>query len=546
MSALPSWPAISALRHAIWRLGDQARSRPTLFYLGLAGVFIAAILVNLAWSLATPGVKSSSLDLAVRMRLSSPKPDPSILIVDIDERSLALMAPDHGRWPWPRSVIAEMIAGLSDAGARSILVNLTFSDPDRDHPDDDAIFQDVLAHTPNVVLPITRLNPANDGLSQVAITRFAGAQLRDRAKAARPIAILAPAFPAAYGRLGFNNLRVDRDGAVRRFDPWHEEAGFAFPSLPLRALEAGGVQPDIVPGEFPNGMILNWRNKRGDYAHRSFADALADLDSGDPARLDRYKGRFILIGTTAVGLGSLKGTAASALTDDNTILATAMDDMKSGTYLRTIPVWMTALLSIASILALAGVFIFRLDQRWINSLFAVLQTGFIAVTIYFVSYTYYLVDISAAILLALSYFTIAKVYAAIHLNALRGNPAFSDFVQSHDGGLFLLAGVGGNVRDRRHARMMVRRMERHFGVRNVLYVDNLFNGGHLLQQQTQNMSFVVVATTPRDIDAATAATQQIAEGCDLSPRLAQVQAEGTPQDVNHIFRAILGVAGAMV
>ena len=66
---------------------------------------------------------------------------------------------------------------LSDAGAKSILVNLIFSDPDRDHPQDDAVFQDVLAHTRNVVLPITRLNPANDSRSQVAITRFAGESL---------------------------------------------------------------------------------------------------------------------------------------------------------------------------------------------------------------------------------------------------------------------------------------------------------------------------------------------------------------------------------
>jgi len=43
------------------------------------------------------------------------------------------MAPAHGRWPWPRSVIAETVAGLSDAGAKSILVNFTFSDPDLGH-----------------------------------------------------------------------------------------------------------------------------------------------------------------------------------------------------------------------------------------------------------------------------------------------------------------------------------------------------------------------------------------------------------------------------
>jgi CHASE2 domain-containing sensor protein len=518
-----------------------------MFYLGLAAVFVIAILANLIWSWAAPGVKDASLDLAVRMRLSSPAPDPSILIVDIDERSLALLAPDHGRWPWPRSVIAETVAGLSEAGARSILINLTFSDADRDHPLDDATFQDVLAHTPNAVLPMTRLNPANDQLSHVAITRFPGVQIHDAAAAARPIAVLAPAFSAAYGRLGFNNLRVEADGAVRRFDPYLNEPAFAFPSLPLRALEAGGIRPAITAGDFANGMILNWRNKRGDYERRSFADVAADLESGDARRVARYRGRLVILGATAVGLGNTKGTAAAAVTDDNTILATAMDDMKSGTYLRVIPVWATALLSILSILGLAAAFsFFRMEQSWITRLFWVLQSGFIAVTIYCASYTPFLVDISTTIIFALSYFTIANIYARIHLSALRGNPLFSDFIQRHAGASFLLIGVQGGQGEKRRIRAMARQMESRFGVRNVLLVDNLFDSGHMLQQPVQGLSFAVMAIASEDFATTRTAAKEIARACRLMPHLAEVPAQNSPQDLRRIFKAILGLASDMV
>ena len=537
-------PAPGALRGAALRIGAQARSRPALFYLGLAAIFVIAILANLVWSWAAPGVKDTSLDLAVRMRLSSPAPDPSILIVDIDERSLALEAPEHGRWPWPRSVIAETIAGLSDAGAKSILINLTFSDPDRDHPQDDATFQDVLAHTPNAVLPVTRLNPANDGQSQVAITRFSGAQIHDPAAAARPIAVLAPAFSAAYSRLGFNNLRVDADGAVRRFDPWLNEPAFAFPSLPLRALEAGGIRTGIKAESFPHGMILNWRNKRGGYERRSFADVASDLESGSPARVARYRGRLVILGATAVGLGGVKGTAAAAVMDDNTILATAMDDMKSGTWLRMIPVWATAMLSVLSILGLTAMFIFRVEQRGINALFWVLQSGFIAVTIYCASYTPYLVDISATVLFALSYFAIAKVYTGIHLGAVRGNPTFSNFIQS--GGPFLLIGIKDGKDIKRRVRVMVRRMEYRFGIRNVLHVDNLFDRGHALQQQTQGLSFVVMAIAPDDFAAGRTEAEKIALACGLTPQLVDLPAQDSQQDTSRIFKAILGVVSDMV
>ena len=532
-----------AWRAAALRIGAQARGRSTMFYFGLAALFVIAILANLVWNWAAPGVKNTSLDLAVRMRLSSPPPDPAILIVDIDERSLALLAPRHGRWPWPRSVIAETIAGLSDAGATSILVNLTFSDPDRDHPQDDAALQDVLAHTPNVVLPITRLNPANDSQSQVAITRFAGAQIHDAAAAAKPVAVLVPAFSAAYGRLGFNNLRVDSDGAVRRFDPWLNEPAFSFPSLPLRALEAGKISSRIGSADFPDGMILNWRNKRGDYERRSFADVAADLEAG---KTERYRGRLIVLGATATGLGGIRGTAAAAVTDDNTILATAMDDMKAGTWLRMIPAWVTALLSILSILGLAATFMLRMEQRWTNTVFWLLQTGFIAVTIYSISYTPYLLDISSTILFALSYYTITKVYAAIHLSAVRGNPVFSDFLQGHADKPFLLIGIDGGESTKQRVRTMVRRMERRFGLRNVLHVDNLFGSGHVLQPSTQNLSFVVLAAAREDFSAARAEAEGIVRASMLKPYLVDVPVDGDMQDVHRLSKAMLGAASDMV
>ncbi len=534
---------LDALRSAALRIGAQARGRSTMFYFGLAALFVIAILANLVWNWAAPGVKNTSLDLAVRMRLSSPPPDPAILIVDIDERSLALLAAQHGRWPWPRSVIAETVAGLSDAGARAILINLTFSDPDKDHPQDDATLQDVLAHAPNTVLPITRLNPANDSQSQVAITRFAGAQIHDSAAAARPVAVLVPAFPASYSRLGFNNLRVDSDGAVRRFDPWRNEPAFSFPSLPLRALEVGKISTAIQSGDFPQGMILNWRNKRGAYERRSFADVATDLESGNA---ERYRGRLIVLGATATGLGGIRGTAAAAVTDDNTILATAMDDMKAGTWLRMIPAWATALLSILSVLGLAAAFMLRVEPYWITRLFWVLQTGFIAVTIYCVSYTPYLVDISSTILFALCYFTITKVYAAIHLSAVRGNPTFSDFLQGHADKPFLLIGVGGGESTKQRVRMMVRRMERRFGIRNVLHVDNLFGSGHVLQPSTERLSFVVLAAAEAEFSAARKEAEEIVRAAMLKPHLVDVPVEGNAQDVHRLSKAMLSAASDMV
>jgi len=92
---------------------------------------------------------------------------------------------------------------------------------------------------------------------------------------------------------------------------------------------------------------------------------------------------------------------------------------------------------------------------------------------------------------------------------------------------------------------MVRRMERRFGIRNVLHVDNLFDRGHVLQQSTRDLSFVVMATPSDDFATARMAAEAIARGCGLTPHLINVPAADNPQDV-HLFKAILGVASDMV
>lgn len=62
-----------------------------------------------------------------RLRLQVGEMDPRIVIVDIDEKSLA----EVGRWPWSRDVIAKMIDKL-DSGyhARAVAFDVIFSEPD--------------------------------------------------------------------------------------------------------------------------------------------------------------------------------------------------------------------------------------------------------------------------------------------------------------------------------------------------------------------------------------------------------------------------------
>src|SRR5262245_44205258 len=53
-----------------------------------------------------------------------------VKIVDIDDASIA----KFGQWPWPRSVIAKLVAKLRAQGAAVIAFDVVFSEPDRTAP----------------------------------------------------------------------------------------------------------------------------------------------------------------------------------------------------------------------------------------------------------------------------------------------------------------------------------------------------------------------------------------------------------------------------
>jgi CHASE2 domain-containing sensor protein len=56
--------------------------------------------------------------------------DASISIVDIDDKSLNKL----GQWPWPRSVVAQLVDRLREAGAAVVAFDIDFAEPDRTSP----------------------------------------------------------------------------------------------------------------------------------------------------------------------------------------------------------------------------------------------------------------------------------------------------------------------------------------------------------------------------------------------------------------------------
>ena len=85
--------------------------------------------VLMAWGLKDPFVKETarlkSFDLI--QKYDTPTISEDVVIVEIDEKSID----QYGQWPWKRSVLAEVIWKLREAGAGIIVLPILFSEEDR-------------------------------------------------------------------------------------------------------------------------------------------------------------------------------------------------------------------------------------------------------------------------------------------------------------------------------------------------------------------------------------------------------------------------------
>jgi len=511
------------------RAGYAARSYRRSFYFGLSALFAVVIVVDAVAELLARDLKGQSLDFVVRHRLSSPKPDPRILIVDIDEASLATMADQYGRWPWPRSVLAEAIATLSDLGARAIALNVMLSDPDKDHPNDDRAFADVAAATRNVVYPLVRLNPKNDAISAVRVSAIPGVRQAAETAPDRTIAVLVPVFPGTHDKLGAVNLQPEADGVVRRYFPWLKEPGYLIPSMPLRTLEFGGYKPMMGARQEEQGYLLNWRNKRGDYRRVSFAEVFAAMNGRGTLDLSVFRGAIVIIGVSAPGIATVKATSASPVMEDNAILATAIDDLKNGTYLRRPPPWASAVVSLAFVILLARAFYLGVSEKSINRWFGLGQSALLLVTIGSASYTPYLIDLSDSFVIALAFFAIAKVHALVDRSTYRGVRTFAEVGSDSTRTKMIVIGFSTAHMRMEQVVQLRAQAERIFDVRNVFLLDNAFGDSNLFSDACHGWTYLVAFSPPEEVRRAGAGSVEI------------VSMDGTWVDLREMIKGAAGV-----
>jgi adenylate cyclase len=308
--------------------------------------------------------------------------DARIRIVDIDDKSLSKI----GQWPWPRTVFAQLIDKLREAGAAVITFDIDFAEPDRTSPKSllplltqsgvDAVEAEKLVaamsdpdqqlaeamHTVPVVTGfiLSRYGETRPPASKVGFA-FAGEDPLANVEAFPRAIPNLPRLEAAAAGNGFLNEYSDWDHVVRRVPLILKLGDQPYPSLAAeavrlalgahtyigRAAGANGdknfgektgltairIGPVTVPTDAAGRVWLYYASPRRDRLV-SAADVLAG--KFDPAL---FAGYIVLVGISARGvINDLQATPIAADVPGVEVHAQLIEQMLQGGFL-TRPDW---------------------------------------------------------------------------------------------------------------------------------------------------------------------------------------------------------------
>ena len=335
-------------------------------HLVLVLLFSAWVIVDVLFLGVTGGLAQSTYDGMVRGRVMAAAHDPRIVIVDIDEAALARMAPEFGRWPWPRDTLATVLDHIESQQPQAVVWDIIFSDVDRLSPGGDAAFDEAAKRSTHSHFSVVRLPKANDDKSQVTQHNLPTlwVQQGPKAPSASPtVALIPPVLPGVAAQpLGYNNGYVDRDGVLRRYRYFERlEDGGILQSLPMSVVQSVDpsthafwlkrFQNDNAQADTEHAtsqdVLVNWRRKPNSYPRINFADVFAAADGGKPmAELPSFAGKIVIIGATAPSLHDIHPTPLSATQAGVESLATGIDNALHRRVMRELPKWAGALLAI--------------------------------------------------------------------------------------------------------------------------------------------------------------------------------------------------------
>jgi CHASE2 domain len=142
----------------------QTRKRSVRTLMAGPAIIAAALAINASYPSLLNRIELQLFDLRLRSQ-HRPKPAGIVAIAAIDDPSLKKL----GEWPWPRAVIAKLIAALNDYRVRAIGLDIVFSEPDAYDSEREDILARLGALNPSAAPSRLAVGPSNDATLAAAL-----------------------------------------------------------------------------------------------------------------------------------------------------------------------------------------------------------------------------------------------------------------------------------------------------------------------------------------------------------------------------------------
>ena len=323
-------------------------------------------------------------------------PSPNVVIVAVDDESLA----QYGKWSdWPRSLHAQAIENLSQAGAMVIGFDILFADQSADDPE----LAQAIADAGNVVLPIVGVEPIASPQSEITYRDFLFPTLT---------------LEEATAAMGHANVAPDGDGVIRRIPlVARDAAGEGYPAFVLAVLHTFFLTPlpedyaihngalhlldRDIPVDGRKQMRINFVDKPGSFTRLSYADVIEG--NFDP---DVVRHKMVLVGMTATAEPDSWVTPISPEKMYGVeIYANAMDTILRQRFLVEGSRQTTALLVLLMV-GISGLALPFMRLGWGTLLTAVLFLGYLLAVFFAFDYGYILDILYPLLVLPLIYVTV--------------------------------------------------------------------------------------------------------------------------------------------
>jgi len=327
------------------------------FFLKVAVAFFLAVTLSFAYLVMPQAF--FSLDKRLRdfmfvIRGELPQ-NSRVIIVDIDEKALH----KYGQWPWSRNLVAELLYKTTNAGAGVIGLDMVFAEEDRTSPhrlsstypelsqkleNYDNILANALLQTPVIGGYIFTLDKsAGDETPMIPAVFIENGMSQEFTLTYQGIVLNIPTIQDSLYSSGFFNNTPDEGGMIRSIPLVIKYDDIIYPSLVMEMLRvySGINRVDIfaddagiesiefgdfkIPTDSAGRLTVNFRGK-GKYFHYISA---ADILSGDFNATD-IDGKFVLVGTSAVGLYDLRSIPFDSAIPGVEVHANALDNILQG------------------------------------------------------------------------------------------------------------------------------------------------------------------------------------------------------------------------